>query len=216
MNRFLRALPVLLALTPAIVSAQPRPGSIDVGAAFAFTGGYDAGSAAANETRNPSLGSTPLPLFQTDSRVLAVPGVDLRAGVYLSPRLLVEATFGYSRPTLRTKVSADFEGAPDVTAGTNVSSFVFGGGVEYRLAERAWTPFVAGGAGQVREVPDGGDVLTSTEVHAGGGVRHALTHGRHPFSLRAEGLASYRSRGGGFDAKHHVLPALTAGLDWRF
>jgi hypothetical protein len=211
-----RAIVLVLLMTPTVASAQPHRRSIELGGAFAFTGGYDAGSAAASETRNPSLGSSPFSLFETDSRVLSAPGVDVHAGVYLSSRMLVTATFQYSRLTLRTRVSADFEGAADVQADTTVSSYQIGGGVEYRLATRGWVPFLTGGAGQMRVVPDGGDVETSGELHAGGGVRHALTRGRHPFDLRAEAAASYRTGGPGFDARHHVLPSASAGVTWRF
>jgi hypothetical protein len=211
-----RAIALVLLMTPNVASAQPHRGSIELGGAFAFTGGYDAGSAAASETPNPSLGSAPFSLFETDSRVLSAPGVDVHAGVYVSSRMLVTATFQYSRLTLRTRVSADFEGAADVRADTTVSSYQIGGGIEYLLAARGWIPFLAGGAGQMRVVADGGDVETSGELHAGGGVRHALTRGRHPFDVRAEAAASYRTGGPGFDARHHVLPSASAGVTWRF
>jgi hypothetical protein len=202
-----------------IVPIAPRPASaqsIEVGVAFAFTGGYGAGSAAANETRNPSTGSAPLTLFQTDSHVLSAPGVSVHAGMSVTRRLFVLGDFQYSRPRLRTHLSADFEGAPDTNAYTTVSSYLFGGGVEYRFAAGKWVPFVSGGAGQVREVPKGGDVLTSVDIHAGGGVRRALTHGRHPLGLRGEALATFRSRGVGFDSNHHVVPSVSAGVTWRF
>jgi hypothetical protein len=203
---------VALLLLPAVARAQ----SFEIDGGFAFTGGRGAGSVAANETRNPSTGSTPLTLFQTDSRVLGAAGVDVHAGVYLTSRLLVAATFQYSRPTLRTHVSADFEGAADADADTTVSEYLFGGAFEYRLRAATWIPFVSGGAAQLRDVPDGGDVFTAAEIHAGGGVRHLLTSGRHPLGIRGEFVASYRSGGAGFDSKHHVLPSVTAGLTWRF
>jgi hypothetical protein len=199
-------------LTPRPASAQ----SFELGGGFAFTGGYSAGSAAANETRNPSTGSSPLTLFQTDSRLLGAPGVDVHAGVYVTRRLLVSAVFQYSRATLRAHLSGDFEGASDTDADTTVSSYLVGGGIEYQFPARGWAPFVSGGAGQLREVPDGGDVLTAAEIHAGGGVRGALTHGRHPFGIRGEVVGTYRSRGAGFDSNHHILPSVSAGLTWRF
>jgi hypothetical protein len=203
---------VLVVLHGTTVYAQ----SFEVGGGFTLAGGYDAGSAGANETRNPSTGSTPLTLFQTSSRVLAATGVDVYAGVYVTRRLLVSARFQYSRPTLRTHLSGDFEGAADTDADTTVSSYLFGGVVEYQFAAGRWTPFVSGGAGQLRDVPDGGDVLTAAEIHAGGGVRRALTHGPHPFGVRGEVVATYRSRGAGFDINHHVVPSASAGLTWRF
>jgi hypothetical protein len=204
-----------LLIAPTAAQAQPRRGSIELSGGFAWAGGYDIGSAAANETRNPSTGSGPLTLFQTDSRVSSAPGVEVRAGVYLTSRVVVSAVFEYARPALRAQLSADFEGAPDTEAETPVSSVLIGGEAEYRVTNGRWALFATGGAGQLREVPDRGDVLTAAEIHGGGGVRHALTHGRHPVDVRGDLVASYSSRSVGFD-KHHVAPHATAGLTWRF
>jgi hypothetical protein len=209
-------LAALLLAGPGIAQAQSPRGSFEVSGGVQWAGGYDAGSAAANETRNPATGSTPLTLFQTDSRVLNAPGVDVRAGIYITSKLLLSAVFQYSRPTLRTHVSADFEGAVDTNADATVSSYVIGGEAEYALTSHSWLPFVYGGAGQLREVPDGGEALTAAEIHAGGGVRRSLTGGRHPLGVRAAVAASFRSRSAGFDQKHHAVPTASAGLTWRF
>ncbi len=203
-------------LMPVAAWAQPRRGTVEVSGAFAWTGGYAVGSVAATETPNPSSGVTSFALFQTDSHVLGAIGVDARAGYYLTRRLVVSATFQYSRPTLRTHLSSDFEGAGDTDAETNASSYVFGGAAEYQFRAGAWRPFVSGGAGQLRQVPDGGDTLTAAEGHAGGGVRCALTGGRRPLDLRGELVASYRSRSLGFDQKAHVVPHASIGVAWRF
>ncbi len=210
------AIIVIALLMPGLAFAQPHRGSIEVSGAFAWTGGYAAGMVPATETPNPSSGSTPFTLFQTDSHLLGAIGVDARAGVYLTRCLLVSATFRYSRPTLRTHLSADFEGATDTDAETSASSYLVGGSAEYQFRRRAWIPFVSGGAGQSRQVPDGGDVVTGAEIHAGGGVRRALTHGRHPFGLRGELLVSYRSRSLAFDRTSQVVPSASAGLMWGF
>jgi hypothetical protein len=204
-------LSIALLLLPTVAHAQ----SFEVSGAFSFTGGYGLGSASANETRNPSTGSGPLTLFQTNSRVSSAAGVDIRAGVYLTSRLVASAVFAAARPSLRTHATADFEGAPDVDAETSVSSHLIAGEIEYRVTRGPWVLIATGGAGQLREVPDRGDVLTSPEVHAGGGVRHALTHGRHPLGVRGDLVASYCSRSVGF-GKHHVAPRAGAGLTFRF
>jgi hypothetical protein len=211
-----RVVLVVLTMPMLLLPTAAYAQRFEVSGGFAFTGGYGAGSVAATETRNPSTGSTPLTLFQTDSRLLAAPGVNVHAGLYVTRRLFACAQFQYSHATLRTHLSGDFEGAPDIDAEAEVQSYLFGGAVEYQFAAGAWTPFVSGGAAQVRDVPDGGDVLTAAEVHAGGGVRRALTHGRRPFGVRGEVVASYRNRGAGFDSSHHVLPSASVGLTWRF
>jgi len=204
-------LTVPMVLPPTAAYAQ----RFEVSGGFAWTGGYGLGSAAANETRNPSTGSGPLTLFRTTSRIASAPGVDIRAGMYLTSRLLASAVFQAARPSLHTRATADFEGAADVDAKTVVSSKLIAGEIEYRITGGRWPLFATGGAGQLREVPEHGDLLTATEIHAGGGIRHALTHGRHPFGLRGDLAASYRSRTAGLD-QQHVAPRATAGLTFQF
>jgi hypothetical protein len=196
--------------------AQSHRGSIEVGGAFTWTGGYAAGSTPATETPNAPASSPPFVLFQTDSRLLAAPGLGARAGVYVTRRLLVSATFSYSRPTLRAHLSADFENAAATDADTSVSSYLIGGSAEYQFHAGRWAPFLSGEVGQVRQVPDGGDVLTGVETRGGGGARYAITHGRHPLAIRGEVLAAYRTHSIAFDQKHHVLPIVSGGLTWRF
>jgi len=203
---------VTLAL-PSIAAAQPHAGSLEISGGFVWTGGYAAGSAAANETRNPSTGSTPLTLFQTDSRVSAAPGANLRAGVHVTRRLIAEALFEYTRPRLRTELSADFEGAAAATADTVVSSYVIGASVVYELGGGRAVPFVAGGGGQVRQVPEGGNVTTGGEGHASGGIRYGLTRS---LGLRLEGGVSSRSKSAGFEQKRRSVITANAGVFWRF
>jgi hypothetical protein len=201
---------------PRSAFAQPPRGSIELTGAFTWTGGYAAGSVSATETPNAAVSSSPFVLFQSDSRLLAAPGLEARAGVYVMTRLLVSATFSYSGPTLRTHLSADFEGAPATDADTRVSSYLIGGSAEYQFRAGRWRPFLSGVVGQVRQIPDGGEVLTGVETRGGGGLRYAMTHGRHPLAIRGEVLAAYRTHAIAFDQKHHVLPIVTAGLAWRF
>ncbi len=134
----------------------------------------------------------------------------------MTRRVFVLAEFQYGRDTLRTHLSGDFEGAPNTLAETRVSSFLIGGGLEYRFRGAGWAPFLSAGGGQLRQVPQDGGVLTAAEAHGGGGIRHALTNGHHPFEFRAAANASYRSRSVGFDSTHHILPGASAGVVWRF
>jgi len=206
---------VMLAAVPECAFAQPHRGAIEVSGGFTWIGGSGLGSAAANETRNPSTGSAPLPLFQTSSRLSGAAGVDIRGGVYLTSRLFAGAVFEAAGPTLHTHINADFEGASATDAQTSVSSHLLAGEIEYRATDGRWALIAIGGAGQLRDVPDRGDVLTATELHAGAGVRHAMTHGRRPVGLRGDLVASYRTRTLDFD-QHHVAPRATIALTWRF
>jgi hypothetical protein len=201
---------------PALAEAQPHRGSIEVGGGIVWTGGYNAGSASANETRNPSTGSTPLTLFLTSSRMLGTSGVDARAGIYVARRVLLEGTFAFSRPVLRAHLSGDFEGAVETDADTSVATYIFGGALTYHFGDGRFVPFASGGAGGIRQMPEGGDVLTGVEAHAAGGVKYALTDGHHPLGVRGEIAVSSRSRSVAFEQKRRVLPLATAAITWRF
>src|SRR4029078_10295435 len=58
----LLALPALASAQPYIGSNGPQKGNVEFSGAAAWTGGYDAGDAAALETRNTTNGSSPLKL----------------------------------------------------------------------------------------------------------------------------------------------------------
>jgi opacity protein-like surface antigen len=194
--------------------AQSR---LELSGGVLWTGGYSAGSAPATETSNAAPGSAPFTLFQTASNMRAAAGVDARLGFVISRRVALEGEFQFAKPTLRTHVSNDFESAAAVDAALSVPSYVMGGSLRYDFDRgRRLTPYAIGGAGYLRQIPDGGDVLTGAEVHVGGGVRYALTSSKHPLSLRAEARASSRSRSAGFDEKRRTIPAATAGIIWRF
>jgi Outer membrane protein beta-barrel domain len=210
---------ILFALTlavPSLAAAQAHPGSLEISGGFVWTGGYGAGSAPANETRNPSTGSTPLTLFQSESHVSAAPGANLRLGVHVTRRLVAEAFFEYTRPVLRALLTADFEGAASATAEMTASSYLFGGSAVYEFGAGRVMPFVAGGGGQLRQVPEGGNVTTGGEGHASAGVRYAITNGHHPLGMRLEAGVSSRSKSAGFTQQGRTLIIANAGLAWRF
>jgi len=207
-------IPALAALLlPSLTVAQaPHAGTVEIGAGVVWTAGYDAGGRPATETR-PS--GAPLTLFQTDSRLRAALGLDARLGVYVTPRLSVEGVFRASRPALRTHLSGDFESVAAVDAEETIGSYLAGGSVVYHVARR-FAPFVSAGAGYLRQVhEDNAGVLSGVEVHAGGGILHALTHGRHPVALRIEGQISTRSRSVAFEQKRRTVPSLAFGITWR-
>jgi hypothetical protein len=69
------------------VSAQSR---FEIGAAFTWTGSVGAGGVDATETRNPATGSSPLTLFDTNSRIDAAPGAAATLAFFATSRLAVE------------------------------------------------------------------------------------------------------------------------------
>jgi hypothetical protein len=198
-------------------SASPHAGSIELSGGGMWTGGYDAGSSTATETRNSTTGGTPLTLFTQRSRVAPVAGVEARAGVYLSARISVEGLFQFSRPTLRTSLRDDFENAAPIEATGGLSSYVAGGSVLYHFGSGRVVPFVAGGAGYVRQLDeDNAEVLTASEVHGGGGVK--LWFGTTPrhLGVRLDAQLSVRSKAAGFEQKRRALPVVSAGLLYLF
>jgi Outer membrane protein beta-barrel domain len=208
--RAIVALTLILASTGS-AAAQSR---FEVGAGLTWTGGFDAGGLDPQLSRNPGTGTAPLTLYSTSSRLQPASGAVARAAVIVTPRLVVEATFEYSHPTLRVAISSDFEGATGSEATTQVSSYVFGGSVLYHLSARRLVPFVIAGAGRLRQLNDDNvDLVTGVELHAGGGAKYRL--GRR-VSLRADAVASSRDKSLAFETKRRTLPVVSASLAYRF
>jgi hypothetical protein len=200
---------LLIVARPAV--AQSR---FELGASVTWTAGFDAGGSDALETRNPATGSSPLTLFDTSSRQESVVGGAATAAFFVTSRLAVEGFAEYGRPTLHVTISNDFEGATGTAAGSRLSSLVFGASVLYHFSAGRLAPFVEGGAGRLRQLDEDAVVLvTSTEVHAGGGMKYRLSR---RFSLRAEAVASSRARSVAFDDRRHTVPVVSGGLVFRF
>jgi len=217
------AVAAILLLVPASAAAQvypsstaPRAGTIEIGGGVIWTGGYDAGGGDAALSPNSTTGAPPVTLFTSSARVSAVTGIEARAGVYLGSRVSAEATFQFSRPTMRVELDDDFENATAVEAEGRVSSYIFGGSLLYHFGSGRVVPFVIGGGGYLRQLDeDNADVLSGSEIHGGGGVKVWFDSSRH-FGLRADAQVSSRSKSAGFEDKRRVLPVLGAGLTYRF
>jgi len=229
-SRILVSAIVMLLGLPASARAQrrvhpdaPHAGAVEVEAAALWTGGYDAGTSPANLTRNPSTGTAPLQLFQTSSRVSSTPGGEFRLGVYLTPTLSVEGGVAYSRPSLETKASGDFESAPDATLSVSVAEYLIDASAVYQFASIGRDrggPFVSGGGGYLRQLYDGNvNLQTGSEFHGGGGLRYWLSEGRRRIGLRLEGRASVRTHSIDPEQqqkKRRVLPVFSAGVVFVF
>ena len=208
---FLLALPAAASAQPyAGAGATPRRGTFEISAEATWLRGYDAGGANANETSNTTTGGAPLTLFSVSSRVQSGPGATARFGVYLAPRVSVEASFEYSRPILRAHVTNDFEQAPDVDADGTITSYLAGGSLLYHFASGHFVPFLR----QLHE--ENAELLTGTEIHAGGGVKYWLGTGRHRFGIRVDAQASSRSKSVAFEQKRRVVPSIGAGIACLF
>jgi hypothetical protein len=214
---------VLSAALPAIVSAQPyigrsgpAAGRVEVSGGATWTGGYDAGSSAALETRNTATGTGPLTLFNTDANVLSSPGVEGRVGVFLGSRVAVEGLFQYTRPVLRARLTDDFEGAATISADDAAASYLFAGSLLYHFGAGRFVPFVAGGGGYLRQLHEGAAVaVTGPEVHGGGGFKYWMGAARR-FGVRVDAQVSSRSKSIGFEEKRRIVPSVVGGISYLF
>ena len=167
---------LLLAALPAAALAQnDRPvRRVEVSGGIGLFGGAALGSGDANLRAN---NTTPQPyrLFSTDSSFERTSSMETRVGVALTRRYEVEARFAFSRPELRTSVSADVEGAPGLTVVERVDQYVIDGALLVLFDEARFggvVPFAAAGAGYLRQLHEGLTVIESGRVyHVGGGLK---------------------------------------------
>lgn len=197
----------------------PRRGSFEASGGVFWTGGTDLANRAATLTRNPSTGSNAFELFRSDATLTSAIGLQARFGAYLSSSLSLEAGAQIGRPELQVRLTRDSEGAPDATAAESITSYVFTGSVVYHLrkAGRRMTPFVLAGAGHVRDLHQGSDLVeTGLEYHAGGGVKWWLGNKRRKLGLRGDVGVSARDGGVGADEDRRIVPMAAISLAYLF
>ena len=163
-------------------------------------GGSSLGSADANLRANATT-KQPYRLFSTDTSFAAAPSLHLRGAFAWSRRFAVEGGLVLSRPVLRTSVSADVEGAPSLTVDERIDQYFLEASLLVRLNEIRFgpktVPFVAGGAGYVRQLHQGLTVIDEGRLyHLGGGVKHWL---------RTSNRGLIRSTGVRADARVYLL-----------
>ena len=205
------------ALAAILLSASPASAQMEIGGGVVWNGGYEAGSATAAETPNSSTGATPITLFRTRARAAAVTGLDTRVAFYFAPRLSAEGVFQLSKPTLRVTTADDFENASARQVVGTTSIYLLGGSLVYHFGSGKVVPFVLGGGSYLRMLDeDNAEVVTGNEVHAGGGVKLWFSETGRGFGARVDAQVSARSKSPGFDETRRILPAVTAGLSYRF
>ena len=216
---------LLTAATPAALDAQvwvggtgPRPGTTEISVGAGFNGGKTFDSREAAMTANPSSGQDSLDLFSAATELRPAPAAQANVAVYVTRSIAVEAGFQFARPALEVRLSNDFEDAPDVTATTTITQYLFTGSLVYHFGRPGGktTPFIAGGAGHVRDVHEGnGLVETGLEYHGKAGVK--LWFGRRQNNaLRLEGGVSIRDGGFTLDEDRRIVPHATASYAYRF
>ena len=163
-------------------------------------GGADIGPVDATLRANATT-LQPYKVFSSATRFSPTPSYHVRAGYDFTRRLGVEGGMVFSRPKIESSLTGDIEGAPPVTVNERIDQYFLEASVLFRLDEirlgRATVPFVAGGAGYLRQLHQGLTVIDEGHLfHLGGGVKHVL-------SVRNGGLV--RSSGVRADARVYLL-----------
>jgi hypothetical protein len=142
-----------------------------------WIGGAGLGSTQA-DLRSNNLTPTPFRLFSVETDAAAAPGFDARFGYWLTRTIAIEAGFVGVRPELRTRVTSDAEGAAALTAVERLDQYFVEAGMVWLLEQfrfRGIVPFVAGGAGYLRQLHEGRTLVETGQVYqAGGGIRRRL------------------------------------------
>jgi hypothetical protein len=190
----------------------PQRGSWEVGGGVVLVGGYDLGERSADLTRNSGGPSGPFQLFNSDTRVTSVPGLQARLGYYVTDTLSIEGGFRFAKPVLEIRLSDDAEEARDQTAEETLSHYVFDAAAVWHLGRGRGVPFLIAGGGYLRELHEGEELVeTGTMFHAGAGFKYWFgATGR--VGLRAEGGVTFRDGGFDFDDGLRTVPTASASI----
>jgi hypothetical protein len=197
--------------------AKPRPGTVEFTGGGSWLGGQDLPASAASLTVNPSGGLSSFDLFTSEPNLTPAFGAQGLLGVYITPSLSIEGGVHFSRPRLEVSLADDAEDAPDVTASTTISSYVFTGSLVYHFPTRGNTvPFIAGGAGHIRDVHAGNEIVeTGIEYHGKAGIKSWFGRVRK-FGVRAEAIVSVRDGGFSYDEDRRIVPGAAVSLLYLF
>jgi hypothetical protein len=150
-------------------------GRLQIGVGVGWLGGAAFGEQPA-DLRAPSGG--PYRLFESESDLGATGALEIRVGIALTPRYGFEGRAAIGRPELRTRVSSDAEATGSFTIAESIDQYVFDGGVVIRFAQWAGmglTPFASAGAGYVRQLHEGQELVETGHLfYVGGGFTHPL------------------------------------------
>lgn len=200
-------------LSPQPAGPTPRAGSWEITGGYTLVGGYDLDTANAELTRNTTTGSTTFVQFIADSSVASAHALTGLIAYYFSPRLAVEGGLRFGKPIYRVELSNDAEGAPDDTVEETLDQYAMSGSLVYHFprARRSVVPFIRGGAGYLRELHEGQELVeTGLEYHAAAGAKIWFGTARRRLGLRGEAGMSFRD--GGFDFEEGLRATPTAGI----
>lgn len=205
-------------------SAQDAPElrahRITINAGVTRLGGYEVGTSTAQLRGNGNgLTPAPFPLFTADSRVSPATAPELRVGVSLTRRLVLEGGASLSHPRIAVRIFGDQETASQELPGEELQQYLFDGGVTWQLpvnTGRRLAPFVTGGAGYLRQLHEDRTFAETGRIYyAGAGARYWLRGGHdqaRPVGLRGEIRMNMRSKGIDFEDKTRAYPTYSIFL----
>ena len=211
-------------LFPAMLEAQTvaPPGRFEFAAGGLWAAPVSAGAADATET---APDGTRFRLFASESSTASTIGLEGRVGVRLTPVLQLDGSVSYAAPELRTRITSDVEGIPDVTVSETSNQWTIEGAlvahlVRWRVGPRG-VPFLAIGAGYLRQIHEGQTLVEPGRIYqVGGGVKFLLKRsgdGRlKSAGLRLGARAAVRTGGGRLETGIRIAPLVDVSLFLRY
>ncbi len=198
----------------------PRRGMFEASGGGMFASGFALGELTAELTRSTSTDR--FDLFTSEVEVTGFPGAFARLGYYLSDGVSIEGGMRYARPRLTVRLSRDAESAPNQTAEETLSHYVFEGSLVWHLRHLSFAsgraiPYLAGGAGYLRELHEGNQLVETGQVYqALAGMKFWLGSSARRFGLRVEGGISARKKGIDAEDTVRALPIVFGGVSYLF
>ena len=205
-------------LFPTVGAAQPATRkALEIGVGGRVAAPLPFGDVDADEV---VFGGGRRPLFRSSSRLRAAPGAELRIAIRLTPKLQAEGSVGFARTTLLTSITADAE-ASNIEITEPLTQYALQIGLLRQIA--AWgrgrtAPFVAAGAGFVRQLHDGHTVVDTGPVYyAGGGLDFRFnSRGSKITGIRVDVRETFLTADVTLDNEIHPMTVVGAALFFRF
>ena len=189
----------------------PRRGMFELSGGGMFASGFDLGES--DRRADPELTHREVRSLFERGTVAGFPGAFARIGFYLSDSVSIEGGDALRAPdALGPAVRRCRVGAPNATAEETLSHYLFEGSLVWHLRHLSFAsgraiPYVAGGAGYLRELHEGNQLVeTGQEFHALGGLKYWLGS-RRPAVRRCASRAGVSSRKKGFDTDDEAAHA---------
>lgn len=210
-----------LLLVPTVAFAQDgpglRPGHVTIGAAAAWSGGYDIGDATAQLRGNgPGTSPPPFTLFTAKSRITTAVAPMLKVGLALSRSVAIEGTATYLRPRIAVSISEDAEAPSQELPGEKLQQYQFEAGLTWQLPVRLgahMAPFVSAGGGYLRQLHEDRTLAETGQLyHAGIGARYWVRGGGRAskaFGFRGDVRMNFRRHGIDFENTMRTYPTMS-------